>query len=71
MSLTEMPFQQLLELQTEHRDVLLELCRVVETTFLTPELERELKPKFDAANAAMAEVNAEIKKRRAEMQVRS
>ena len=71
MSLTELPFQHLLELQTERLDVVLVFCRVIQTTRLTPEEERELKPQFDAANAALAEVNAELKKRRAEMQVRS
>lgn len=65
MSLSTMSYDDLLELQTERRDVLLAFCKMAQTTHLTPEQQAAIKPAFDAANAAMAEVNAEIKKRRA------
>lgn len=69
MSLNGLSYQKLSELQTERVDVVLAFCNEMQTTRLTPEQEQVLKPKFDAANAALAEVNAELKKRRAEMQV--
>jgi len=70
MSLSSLSLQKLLELQTERLEVLCKFCRTVQTTRPTPEEERKLKPQFDAANAAMEEVNAEIKKRRAAMPTR-
>ena len=70
MSLSSLSLQKLLELQTERLEVVCEFCRIAQPTRLTPEQERKLKPHFDAANAAMEEVNAEIKKRKEAMRVR-